>query len=538
MPIHRYFTLGILALLMLTAFVFGALPVSPTAHAQTDPTVEPSATLTPTATETLTSSVTIATITPTPTNTPEGTVTVGPTATTSPITTEQRLYLPWLTETRASAPEITAPSRVDTDEDTPIRIPIRVIDNDTAPNALQISATLQSTAVITTMRLETDNGITYTLWLTPSDNAFGQTEVRLFANDGQATAQATILVVVQAVNDAPVIIGLADLAMRPSVTRSVTFSVTDVESDSQQLLLGLDVANTTLLPITGTVLEGNGITRTLTLSPSNGLTGTSVISLSVSDGALTTTLPFTLTVAADACPDISANSYITIAIQPYSSGGLYYKDNRLTDENADFRLSILGYTPTNAITNLVDYGGDTDVLAPRIYGVVKPKRVITITQSYERYDWIWDENAAPPYGTRGGVNHEWAASVIDLSTQQDEPIYIPERPGGLFETGIWEGDYKAMVLYAAEHEILITYTRNDRVDHGYAMYLANLCVDPNLVQAYRDQLLEGRRNSGWLPALRNSDIVGTARGSTLTVAVRDTGSFLDPRSRKDWWQGY
>jgi hypothetical protein len=28
-----------------------------------------------------------------------------------------------------------------------------------------------------------------------------------------------------------------------------------------------------------------------------------------------------------------------------------------------------------------------------------------------------------------------------------------------------------------------------------------------------------------------------AVGSEIQVAVRDTGSFMDPRSRNDWWQG-
>lgn len=528
MRIQRFFTLGLSTLILLAAFLVGSWPISPIAYAQGDPT----------ATETVASSVTIATITPTPSATPDASATPEITPTPNGTDPDYKLYLPWLTETRISGPEITAPSAINLDEDTPTSAPIRIVDADTAPGALLITATLQNTLVITTIRLETENGITFTLWLTPAENAFGQALVQIYASDDHVTTQATVFVNVQPVNDAPTITGLSDLEMRPNITRSVSFTVTDVESDSQQLLTHLDIDNTALLPINNTLIEGNGLTRTLTLTTNPGLTGTGTVSISVSDGALTTTLPFTLTVTEDACPDISANSYITIAIQPFTSGGLYYKDNRLTDENADFRLSILGYTPTTAITDLVDYGGDIDPLAPRIYGVVKPKRVISVTQSYERYDWLWDENATPPYGTRGGINHEWAASVVDLDTQRDEPIYIPERPGGLFETGIWQGDYKAMVLYAAEHEILITYTRNDRVDHGYALYLANLCVDPNLVRVYREQLLDGKRNTGWLPALRNSDVLGSARGSRLTIAVRDSGPFLDPRSRKDWWQGY
>jgi hypothetical protein len=64
--------------------------------------------------------------------------------------------------------------------------------------------------------------------------------------------------------------------------------------------------------------------------------------------------------------------------------------------------------------------------------------------------------------------------------------------------------------------------------------LANICVDPNLLALYRSSNGAGR---GYLPALRNEEVLGTATGSLL-VAVRDRGVFLDPRSRKDWWRGF
>ena len=60
-------------------------------------------------------------------------------------------------------------------------------------------------------------------------------------------------------------------------------------------------------------------------------------------------------------------------------------------------------------------------------------------------------------------------------------------------------------------------------------------MDANLLALYRRLDEEGRRV---LPALRNGDPVGFAHGDALKVAVRDSGSFMEPRSRKDWWQGY
>jgi hypothetical protein len=40
-----------------------------------------------------------------------------------------------------------------------------------------------------------------------------------------------------------------------------------------------------------------------------------------------------------------------------------------------------------------------------------------------------------------------------------------------------------------------------------------------------------------LPALFADQGIGRAITTELGVAIRDTGSFMDPRSREDWWRG-
>lgn len=229
--------------------------------------------------------------------------------------------------------------------------------------------------------------------------------------------------------------------------------------------------------------------------------------------------------------NISSNaSFDLISVQ-----GSSYKNNALTDENADFRLSIIGYTSTpaslGALLALVDYGGAADAGAPRLHTIFSPARVPQFVKNYQRYDWNWNENAPPPYGSRGGVNNDWPVSVLDMATTKGEAISIPDRGAANSTAGT-----NAMVLYADEQQITLVYGDQDRVDAGYVIYLANLCVDPNLVALYRAQLANGKRATGRLPALRNDQKIGEAGGSFITVAVRDQGPFLDPRSRKDWWQ--
>ena len=65
---------------------------------------------------------------------------------------------------------------------------------------------------------------------------------------------------------------------------------------------------------------------------------------------------------------------------------------------------------------------------------------------------------------------------------------------------------------------------------GYGLFQA-----PQLVQLYRTLDAAGRSE---LPALRNDEPLGLAASTSIRIAIRDTGRFMDPRSRKDWWVGY
>jgi hypothetical protein len=93
-----------------------------------------------------------------------------------------------------------------------------------------------------------------------------------------------------------------------------------------------------------------------------------------------------------------------------------------------------------------------------------------------------------------------------------------------------------MVLYAEEKRITFGYTRRDTVAAGYAVHLEGVCVDPNLLALYRQQIRpDGYRATNRLPALRNNQPLGTALGTEIQLAIRDRGTFMDPRSCKDWW---
>lgn len=195
--------------------------------------------------------------------------------------------------------------------------------------------------------------------------------------------------------------------------------------------------------------------------------------------------------------------------------------------HADLNLSLRSYGSTTATLGLVQINGDTDVHAPQLAGIFNPPRLPTFTAVYQIYDWNW---GCGPDGCRGNPITEPNVTLLELATVPGEPLFIPTR-----NPEIHAGGYRALVLYAEETRIVLTYTREDTPARGYLVHLEDIHVDPALLALYRAQDAAGRHA---LPALQNQERIGNASGNTLKVAIRDTGSFMDPRSRKDWWVGY
>ncbi|MEM7346639.1 MAG: hypothetical protein AAF485_20540, partial [Chloroflexota bacterium] len=202
--------------------------------------------------------------------------------------------------------------------------------------------------------------------------------------------------------------------------------------------------------------------------------------------------------------------------------------------HADFDLAIRGYAPVSKKLEFVFYYGDTDPEAPQLAGIFQPHRQGGIIQGYQVNDWRWSANecGGEARGCQAEPIDEWDITLAGMATTPGEPISIASRG-----PEIYRGGFKALVIYASDDKITVVYTRNDTVGTGYALHLEGLCVDPNLVGLYRAQNSpDGWRTSGWLPALRNDQLVGIAAGNEIRVAIRDRGSFMDPRSSKDWWR--
>lgn len=199
--------------------------------------------------------------------------------------------------------------------------------------------------------------------------------------------------------------------------------------------------------------------------------------------------------------------------------------------HADLNLSVRGYEPTDEALTLIDYNGDTDAAAPQLKGLFSPTRPPRFVSTYRVYDWNWSCNC------RGGLlplpgqsQHAYPVTAVGLEATHGQAVLVPDRQGGLLNPG---DSYKVLVIFASENQLTLKYTRDDDVVVGYTLHLQNVCVEPRLLALYRSGQRNGRHE---LPALRPGQAMGRVRGDELVVAIRDWGTFMDPRSRKDWWR--
>jgi hypothetical protein len=192
------------------------------------------------------------------------------------------------------------------------------------------------------------------------------------------------------------------------------------------------------------------------------------------------------------------------------------------ETDPDLNLSYRGYVPTSAPLALVTYAGkEPDTKAPQLPGMFGDNRVPAFTNTYQRYRWNPDCDC--PLDTYS----KWPVTVLGMGVAPGETIYTPNSG---YDIG---GGYEYVVMYAGPNDITLHIGIEDDFA-GYAIHVDGVCTDPDLLALYQQLDAAGR---GELPVLKGHQAFGKAIGSEIQVATRDSGSFMDPRSRNDWWQG-
>ncbi len=196
------------------------------------------------------------------------------------------------------------------------------------------------------------------------------------------------------------------------------------------------------------------------------------------------------------------------------------KSDRPAAEHPDLNVKIRGFTATGGTLGLVDVGGPTDDKAPRLWSMFSDSREPAFVANFKVHDWDW---AAMK---RQGPIASPEVTAVDFATKAGEDLKLPAS-GYTIAPGL-----SARVLFLDEDSITLKYTGEDNIVSGYALHVVGVCIEPKLRAAYADANAKGRAG---LPGIATGHPFARARGSSVRVMIRDTGAFMDPRVRKDWW---
>jgi len=199
------------------------------------------------------------------------------------------------------------------------------------------------------------------------------------------------------------------------------------------------------------------------------------------------------------------------------------------ENNPEYNLNIRTYNRSSGSLGLIDFKheGDPTGIPPQLCTLLEGNFSPNITSLYQIHEYDWNNNKpSSDYVSVPDLLSEYA-SLVGLETTPGQNILVPNSG---YDIG--QG-YQVTVLYASSDQITLRYAiQDDMFSGGYGIHILGLNVDPNLLSQYQQAAAQGRSS---LPALKGEEILGTASGNEVLVAIRDSGSFMDPRWKNDWW---
>jgi hypothetical protein len=193
---------------------------------------------------------------------------------------------------------------------------------------------------------------TGTLTLAPAPNVTGSTTIIVTVNDGQSSDNLftrTFGVLVNAVNDPPTITDIPNQVIdQNTVTPALPFVIDDAETPVDSLQLSASSSDQNLVPNGNIQLSGTGPNRSVTVTPALSGTGSSTITVSVSDGFQTTSTSFELAVGSgNTAPivvvpaSLETDSYTPITNAPLTVMDQESRPDDLTLTAKSFNESVL-----------------------------------------------------------------------------------------------------------------------------------------------------------------------------------------------------
>ncbi len=238
--------------------------------------------------------------------------------------------------------------------------------------------------------------------------------------------------VVASSNLAPTIGTIADLTIDEDTdTGPIPFTIGDPAEDVEKLTLSATSSNPALVPVANILFDETGANRTLTAIPANDQFGTTLITVTVSDGTLSAQTSFTLTVTS----------------QPEPVGGTLYSlaaDASVRDNN--------GISDITTATTLLGAGGSSPFVdrctvyvfqLPDLGPVANPFSAAALTFHYSAKQGTLKKNDLYGLGRRAAntvltTDYHGSTTAIDITdaTLLQVEILTNTTPLGLINTSL------------------------------------------------------------------------------------------------------
>jgi MYXO-CTERM domain-containing protein len=248
------------------------------------------------------------------------------------------------------APTVSSISDATIDEDTPSSaIGFTIGDVETAAGSLTVSAVSNNQSVVANGSIVLGgSGASRTVTVTPVANASGAATITITVGDGTTTTPRSFVVNVTAVNDQPTISAISDQSVAEDTQIGPLGITLGDDGSSSSLTLSAISSDQAIVANSSITFGGSGTSRTVTVTPVANASGTATITVTVSDGLLTNTSDFDVTLAAvDDAPTITAISDQSID-EDDTTGPLAF-----TIADPDNTLSGLTITATSSNQGLV-----------------------------------------------------------------------------------------------------------------------------------------------------------------------------------------
>ena len=194
----------------------------------------------------------------------------------------------------AVAPVIDAVADQVTNEDEQIIVDV-VVSDDFDLDQVGLTVTpLVGVDLIDAIQIVKPSGVSsgvVQLIIDPSADLSGLSTLQLQASDGSGTVSNIIFfdLVITAVNDAPVIDATDTLAVDEDTSAQITIQLSDIDNDIGDLSLDAVSSDQLLIADDSIIISGIGANRVISFTPALNANGTAIITLSLTDGDLTTT---------------------------------------------------------------------------------------------------------------------------------------------------------------------------------------------------------------------------------------------------------